>query len=227
MSEPQTRALSDPLVSSDDNMVEEENEEHIERELLGELNEPSPADMYLLLQEMHTDMRSFKSRLDRVEKGRSNDQSNDRSDDNEVVCDTELAPKHGGHKRKPSDEVSDDESVFMKKVLLNPVENSAENTSVKTDSLLSDIAQELSEQEPTGPVVNEDLAAMLNKRWATKMSDKKLSDKLELIQRPANCSGFIVPRVNPEIWSSFDKFNKRRDLRTSNVQTGADLGLVR
>jgi hypothetical protein len=59
---------------------------------------------------------------------------------------------------------------------------------------------------------------MLNKRWATKMSDKKLSDKLELIQRPENCSGLIVPRVNSEIWSNLDKFNKRRDLRTSNVQ---------
>jgi hypothetical protein len=50
------------------------------------------------------------------------------------------------------------------------------------------------------------------------MSDKKLSDKLELIQRPENCSGLIVPRVNSEIWLNLDKFNKRRDLRTSNVQ---------
>ena len=66
--------------------------------------------------------------------------------------------------------------------------------------------------------MNEDLAAMLNKRWATKMSDKKLTEKLELIQRPENCSGLIVPRVNSKIWSNIDKFNKRRDLRTSNVQ---------
>ena len=49
----------------------------------------------------------------------------------------------------------------MKKVLSNPAETSAENNlynlrkSVDTGSLLSDIAQELSEQEPTGPVVNE------------------------------------------------------------------------
>ena len=27
-----------------------------------------------------------------------------------------------------------------------------------------------------------------------------------------------MPRVNSEIWSNLDKFNKRRDLRTSNVQ---------
>ena len=102
MSETQTRSLSDLLlhstaVSSDDNMVEEVNEEHtLEKELLGESNKPSPADMYQLPQEMHTDMRSFKSRLDRVEKGRSNDQSNDKSHDNAFVGDTGLAPKHGG-----------------------------------------------------------------------------------------------------------------------------------
>ena len=90
----------------------------------------------------------------------------------------------------------------MDKVLSNPAdpaEASAETVPVDMDSLLSDIAQELSEQEPTGPEVNEDLAAMLNKRWTTKMSDKKLSEKLELIQHPENCSGLIVPRVNAEI----------------------------
>ncbi len=59
---------------------------------------------------------------------------------------------------------------------------------------------------------------MLNKRWTTKMSDTKLNDKLELIQRPENCSGLIVPRVNPEIWSNLHKLVKRRDLRTSNIQ---------
>ena len=90
----------------------------------------------------------------------------------------------------------------MDKVLSNPAdpaEASAETVPVNMDSLLSDIAQELSEQEPTGPEVNEDLAAMLNKRWTTKMLDKKLSEKLELIQHPENCLGLIVPRVNAEI----------------------------
>ena len=56
---------------------------------------------------------------------------------------------------------------------------------------------------------------MLNKRWATIMLDKKLTDKLKLIQRPENCLGLIVPQVNSEIWSNLDKFNKHRDLRTS------------
>ena len=93
-------------------------------------------------------------------------------------------------------------------MLSNPADKPAQNIPGDTDSLLSDIAQDLSEQEPTGPAVNEDLAVMLNMRWARKMSDKKLSDKLELIQRPKNCSGLIVPRVNSEILSNLDKFNK-------------------
>jgi hypothetical protein len=111
-----------------------------------------------------------------------------------------------------------DTNEKMLAIPADPAAESAENNSANTDSLLSDIAQELSEQEPTGPMVNDDWAAMLNKRWATKLSNKKLSDKLELIQRPENCSGLIVPRVNSEIWSNLDKFSKRRDLRASNVQ---------
>ena len=199
MSEPQTSSevlLEYTKVSSGDNVANvDEIEQNLEHELLDETQEPSAADMYLLLQEMHTDMRSFKSRLDRVEKGQSN---NNTEPDNEVGSDQKLAPKHGGRrKRKLAEEISDDESVLMDKVLSNPADPadvSAENAPVDTNSLLSDIAQELSEQELTGPAVNEDLAAMLNKRWASKMSDKKLSEKLDFIQRPENCSGLIVPR---------------------------------
>ncbi|CAB4002060.1 Hypothetical predicted protein [Paramuricea clavata] len=204
--------------SSGDNVVDEDEvEENLERALLGEPHEPSSADMYLLLQEMHTDMRSFQSCLDRVEQGQSKDYI---EDNNEVVHDTDLAPKHGGHKRKLSED-EDDESVLLNKVLSNsadPAEKPAENIPGDTDSLLSDIAQDLSEQEPTGPAVNEDLAAMLNKRWVTKMSGKKLSDKLELIQRPENCSGLIGPRVSSEIWPNLDRFNNCRHLQTGNVQ---------
>jgi hypothetical protein len=165
-------------VSPADSVVNKD-EEALERALLGETHKPSSADMYLLLQEMHTDMQSFQSRLDRVEQGQSKDKI---EDNNDVVHDMELAPKHGGQKLS---EDEDDESVLINKVLSNP----AENIPGDMDSLLSDIAQDLSEQEPSGPAVNEDLAAMLNKQWATKMSDKKLSDKLELIQHPENCSG--------------------------------------
>ena len=166
MSEPQTQTSGDILpkntkVSSGDSVVDEDEvEETLERALLGETHEPSSADMYLLLQEMHTDMRSFQSRLDRVEQGQS-------KDNNEVVHDTELAPKHGGRKRKLSED-EDDESVLINKV--KSAEKPAENIPGDTDSLLSDIAQDLSEQEPTDPAMNEDLAAMLNKRWATKIT---------------------------------------------------------
>jgi hypothetical protein len=85
MSEPQTQTSGDILpkntkVSSGDSVVDEEEvEETLERALLGETHEPGSADMYLLLQEMHTDMRSFQSRLDRVEQGQSKDNNEGRS----------------------------------------------------------------------------------------------------------------------------------------------------
>ena len=70
------------------------------------LKEPSAGDMYLLLQEMHTDMRSFESRLDRVEKRQSNDNT---ETNKEVVSDQKLAPKHGDRRtRMLIDELSDD-----------------------------------------------------------------------------------------------------------------------
>ncbi|CAB4013941.1 Hypothetical predicted protein [Paramuricea clavata] len=93
-------------------------------------------------------MRSFQSRLDRIEQGQSKDYI---EDNNEVVHDTELAPKHGGRKRKLSED-EDDESVLINKVLSNPAdpaEKPAENIPGDTDNLLSNIAQDLSEQEPT------------------------------------------------------------------------------
>ena len=96
MSEPQTSSevlLEYTKVSSGDNVANvDEIEQNLEKELFDETQEPSAADVYLLLQEMHTDMRSFKSRLDRVEKGQSNDNT---EADNEVVSDQKLASKHG------------------------------------------------------------------------------------------------------------------------------------
>jgi hypothetical protein len=55
MSEPQTQTTGDILpkktsVSSGDNIADEDEfEENLERELLGETHEPTSADMYLLL----------------------------------------------------------------------------------------------------------------------------------------------------------------------------------
>ena len=144
MSEPQTSISEDismqhSKVVSDEVVDVDEVEENLERELLDDNTEPSSADVYLLLQEMHSDIRSFKSRLDRVEKGQSKANSIDNN-----ACDKELAPKHGGRKRKISEDGSDDESVLMNKILSNsadPASTSAENVATDTDNLLSNIAQ--------------------------------------------------------------------------------------
>ena len=93
------------------------------------------------------------------------------------------------------------------KVFTNPAGESSSRVSrnIPVDSLVSDIAQELCEQKPTIPEVNEDLAGVLNRRWATKISDKDLSEKFDLIQRPENFSGLIRLRVNSKILSNLDK----------------------
>ena len=94
MSESQTRISEDILLQhskvASDEVVDVDVEENIERELLDDTPEPISADMYLL-QEMHSDMQSFKSCLDWVEKGQSNVNSVDNNS-----CDKELAPKHDG-----------------------------------------------------------------------------------------------------------------------------------
>lgn len=168
-------------------------------------------------------MQSIDSRLEKVE-------------NNDAILAPKHGSEHGGRKRKATTSFSvlhqdtadsDDEDALLTKVLADTADP-AEKASTKisndpknlgdTDTLLSDLAQELTEQEPTCPAVNDDLAAMLNKRWAEKLSDKKLTGKLDLIQRPDNCLGLVVPRVNPEIWSNLPKFVKRKDLRTANIQ---------
>ncbi|XP_028391592.1 uncharacterized protein LOC114516343 [Dendronephthya gigantea] len=176
------------------------------------------------LKMMHVNMQNIDSRLEQVEN----------------INVANLAPKHGSdhgsRKRKATKSLSvlhqetidsDDEDALLSKVLADTADpaEKASNTSSNdpknlgdADTLLSDLAQELTEQEPTSPAVNDDLAAMLNKRWAEKLSDKKLTGKLDSIHRPDNCSALVVPRVNPEIWSNLPKFVKRKDLRTANIQ---------
>ena len=111
-----------------------------------------------------------------------------------------LAPKHGGQKRKVTTSVeeiledndeSDDETAVVNKVQLdNTADPAKERVSnahfemeilAETDSLLSDLAVELTEQEATEPAINADLAGLLDKHWSEKLSDKKLTDKLDLI----------------------------------------------
>lgn len=87
------------------------------------------------------------------------------------------------------------------------------------DSLLSDIEQNFSQQEDTGPAISQKLAAIINQRWSEKLYDHKLREKRDKYPRPANCERVIVPRVNPEIWARIDHSAKQIDLRTCAVKT--------
>ena len=126
-------------------------------------------------------MKRFQSRLKRLET------SHDRT---RTEHNTKLAPKNNKRKanalNNDGEDISDDESVLLSRVLsslADPVEEHANKSTNDTDNLLSDIAQELIDQEPTGTAVNKHLVAMLNKRWVEKLPDKKLAEKLDSIQR--------------------------------------------
>ena len=127
-----------------------------------------------------------------------------------VINEANLAPRTGKRKRLRSlsdtgqemSSDSEDESLLIK--ILSKTADSAKSLVTtqpkKGDSLLSDIALELADEDATGPAINQDLATMLNKRWSEKLSDTKLTERLDHIQRLENCGSLIVPRVNPEIW---------------------------
>lgn len=210
--------------------VDEANENEVDDsdEFAKRLLEDTPSDttndeILAFLKMLQSNMQSIDSRLEKVE-------------NNDAILAPKHGSEHGGRKRKATTSLrvlhqdttdSDDEDALLTKVLADtadPAEKASNKISNDlkilgdTDTLLSDLAQELTEQEQTCPAVNDDLAAMLNKRWAEKLSDKKLTGKLDLIQRPDNCLGLVVPRVNPEIWSNLPKLVKRKDLRTANIQ---------
>ena len=152
--------------------------------------------MYLFLQKLHTEMRSFKSRLAGAMKDRHPHWHSHRHSQSQWpkigagIWRSSWANAYWGGfgPRISFDEYSGGES------------SSRVSRNIPVDSFVSDIAQELCEQKPTVPEVNEDLAGMLNRRWATKISDKDLSEKFDLIQCPENLSGLIRSRVNSKIF---------------------------
>ncbi len=92
------------------------------------------------------------------------------------------------------------------------------NSSEAEDDLLSEIAQEFSNEATTGPNVSQQLADILNQRWSSKLDESKLKSKMEKHDRPENCEKLSVPKVNPEIWSKLQHTTRGSDLRLANFQ---------
>ena len=62
------------------------------------------------------------------------------------------------------------------------------------------------------------LADIINKRWASKLSESKVKETIEKYDRPENCERLVAPKVNPEIWEKLTHHGKKQDLRLSAIQ---------
>ena len=84
--------------------------------------------------------------------------------------------------------------------------------------MLNEIAQDFQSDEQTDLKVAQKLAAIVNKRWGSKLGEAKLKEKLAKYNRPDNCEKLTVPKVNPEIWNKLKHGTRSADVRLANMQ---------
>lgn len=99
-------------------------------------------------------------------------------------------------------------------------QNTVVNDQLDTE-LLQDLANELEEDEPTGPSINQSLADIANKRWGKQLGPDKVKTLLNKYKRPENCGNIAEIRVNTEIWNQLSAQKKKTDLQLSNIQQTA------
>ncbi|PFX12485.1 hypothetical protein AWC38_SpisGene23553 [Stylophora pistillata] len=113
-----------------------------------------------------------------------------------------------------SDDASDDSDSDE----VNAILGEEEQDSDSSDKLLKEVEEEYNKVDKTGPNINEHMANLINKRFAGKLREAKLKEKLELYVRPGNCEKLKVPLVNHELWGKLKPPVKSQDLRLANVQ---------
>ena len=102
----------------------------------------------------------------------------------------------------------------------NLADTLAEKSGDETDDedLLGTIAAELSSEEKLGDKLDEKLAAIVNGRFQQKMNPDLQKAKFEAHNRPENCAGLVVPKVNPEIWNNLSSESMKSDLKLQHIQ---------
>ena len=85
------------------------------------------------------------------------------------------------------------------------------------DELLNKLALDFTKDDKVSSPVSKPLAEIINKRWASKLSDNKLKELSEKYDRPENCEKLAVPQVNPEMWEKLTRYRKKQDLRLSAI----------
>ena len=95
---------------------------------------------------------------------------------------------------------------------VNAILGEEEQDGDSSDKLLNEIEEEYNTADKRGPNINEHLANLINKRFAEKLKEAKLKEKLDLYAQPVNCEKLKVPLVNHELWSN----HKTCDSQMSN-----------
>ena len=89
---------------------------------------------------------------------------------------------------------------------------------VDNDSLLNGLNELLLPSEDQGPPISDQLAKIVNAKFATEFDLQKRKTILEKYKVPKNCESLLVPKVNPEIWAKLPTQSKRGDIRMSSLQ---------
>ena len=84
--------------------------------------------------------------------------------------------------------------------------------------LLKELAESLDQNEVMGPPVQDQLAAIANKRWGKHLDPEKIKSLTELYKRPENCPDIGPIKVNNEIWTQLTPSKRKADLKLSNIQ---------
>ena len=96
--------------------------------------------------------------------------------------------------------------------------NDDEEMANEEDEFLTTLALEHSGDDKTSAPVSTQLAALVNKRWSSKLSDEKFKEKTAKYDRPGNCERLQAPKVNPAIWSRISNNGQRQDLKLVAIQ---------
>ena len=86
------------------------------------------------------------------------------------------------------------------------------------DDLLKKLALDFSTNDNVSRPISQQLAEIINKRWASKLGENKVKETVEKYDRPENCEKVVAPKVNPEIWEKLTHYGKKQDLRLSAIQ---------
>ena len=87
------------------------------------------------------------------------------------------------------------------------------------EDIFHDMAASFDSDEDWGPPVSDRLAELLERRFGSKLPDRKIKEKLTAHRIPANCRKSMgVPKTNQEVFSVIPPSARKADMRMRNTQ---------